>query len=118
MCIKPHNHEMWAVIGVYEGREDNVFWRRLKDDAAGKIEAAGAKDLGKGDTVPLGHDIIHSVLNPARKFTGAIHVYGGDFFDEPRSEWDPVERTERPCDVAGNMAHFQEEFERWKDFSG
>ena len=25
----PHNHEMWAVIGVYTGREDNIFWRRI-----------------------------------------------------------------------------------------
>ena len=25
----PHNHRMWAVIGIYSGREDNVFWRRL-----------------------------------------------------------------------------------------
>ena len=27
MTIMPHNHQMWAVIGVYTGREDNIFWR-------------------------------------------------------------------------------------------
>jgi predicted metal-dependent enzyme (double-stranded beta helix superfamily) len=25
MTIMPHNHCMWAVIGVYTGREDNIF---------------------------------------------------------------------------------------------
>jgi predicted metal-dependent enzyme (double-stranded beta helix superfamily) len=25
MTIMPHNHEMWAVIGIYGGREDNIF---------------------------------------------------------------------------------------------
>ena len=29
MTLMPHNHQMWAVIGIYSGREDNVFWRRL-----------------------------------------------------------------------------------------
>ena len=29
MTIMPHNHLMWAVIGVYGGREDNIFWRRM-----------------------------------------------------------------------------------------
>ncbi len=24
MTIMPHNHQMWAVIGIYTGREDNI----------------------------------------------------------------------------------------------
>jgi len=24
----PHDHRIWAEIGVYCGREDNIFWRR------------------------------------------------------------------------------------------
>ena len=62
MTLMPHNHEMWAVIGVYGGREDNIFWRRIKGDAKGRIEAVGAKALSTGDTVPLGTDIIHSIV--------------------------------------------------------
>jgi predicted metal-dependent enzyme (double-stranded beta helix superfamily) len=80
MTIMPHNHSMWAVIGIYKGREDNIFWRRLPD-GSGKVEAAGAGALCVGDATPLGHDIIHSVTNPIPRLTGAIHVYGGDFFD-------------------------------------
>src|SRR5262245_9204515 len=52
MTIMPHNHLMWAVIGIYTGREDNIFWRRLPNEP-GRIEAAGAKSLGTGDSEPL-----------------------------------------------------------------
>ena len=47
MTIMPHDHRMWAVIGVYTGREDNIFWRRLPGEAGGLIEAAGAKSSGE-----------------------------------------------------------------------
>jgi predicted metal-dependent enzyme (double-stranded beta helix superfamily) len=39
MSLMPHNHKMFAVIGVYSGREDNIFWERNKIS----IEAAGAR---------------------------------------------------------------------------
>lgn len=25
----PHDHQMSTVIGIYSGREDNIFWRRI-----------------------------------------------------------------------------------------
>lgn len=104
----PHNHRMWAVIGIYTGREDNIFWRRADASPDGRIEAAGAKALSVREAVPLGRDVIHSVLNPLRRLTGAIHVYGGDFFARPRSEWDPERLTEQPFDVEKAMALFEE----------
>lgn len=97
--IMPHNHAMWAVIGVYTGREDNILWRRLPDDANGRIEAAGARSLGDRDTLPLGADVIHSVVNPVKRLSGAIHVYGGDFFGVSRSEWEPETLAEKPYDM-------------------
>ena len=108
MTIMPHNHEMWAVIGVYTGREDNVFWRRVEDGEGGRVEAAGAKALGRKDVAAMGPGIIHSVTNPIPRLTGAIHVYGGDFFTTPRSEWDAESLLERPYDVAKNMQLFEE----------
>ena len=107
MMILPHDHHMWAVIGVYGGREDNIFWRRCDDDPNGLIEAAGAKSLGPGDVRLLGSDIIHSVTNPTSQFTGAIHVYGGDFFTTERSEWDPSTLHEQPYDIDKNLASFE-----------
>src|SRR5262245_41472800 len=103
----PHNHKMWAVIGIYSGREDNIFWRRRAGEP-GRIDAAGAKSLCESDAAPLGTDIIHSVLNPIRRMTGAIHVYGGDFFGTPRSEWDPGRLVEQPFDVEKTLALFEE----------
>jgi predicted metal-dependent enzyme (double-stranded beta helix superfamily) len=107
MTVMPHNHLMWAVIGVYTGREDNIFWRRLPEFEQRGIEAAGAKSLGERSTEPLGHDIIHSVTNPLPRLTGAIHVYGGDFYAMTRSEWDPETLTERPYDREKNMRLFE-----------
>ena len=108
MTIMPHNHLMWAVIGIYTGRENNIFWRRLPGETGGKIEAAGAKSLGERDAEPLGRDIIHTVTNPLPRLTGAIHVYGGDFFAVTRSEWDPETLLEGTYDVAKNMRLFEE----------
>ena len=108
MTIMPHNHSMWAVIGIYTGREDNIFWRRLPGNP-GKVEAAGAKALCVRDAAPLGPDIIHSVTNPIPRLTGAIHVYGGDFFDPThRSEWNPETLQEGPFDPERAVRRFEE----------
>jgi len=104
MTIYPHNHRMWAVIGVYTGREDNIFWKR----AGSKVEAAGAQALSARDAVPLGQDIIHSVTNPIPRLTGAIHVYGGDFFGAERSQWDPETLAEGRYDAQKTMQHFEQ----------
>jgi predicted metal-dependent enzyme (double-stranded beta helix superfamily) len=106
MSLMPHNHQMFSVVGLYSGREDNVFWRRTK----GGIEAAGAKSLASGEVATLGLDIIHSVLNPLGKMTCAIHVYGGDFFepDEPRSGWDHETLVEEPWDIEKVKTLFSE----------
>jgi predicted metal-dependent enzyme (double-stranded beta helix superfamily) len=105
MTIFPHNHRMWAVIGVYTGREDNIYWRRSGE----RIEAAAAQALCVRDAVPLGQDIIHSVTNPIPRLTGAIHVYGGDFFAAERSAWDPESLVEGPYDGESTMRFFEQQ---------
>jgi len=107
MTIMPHNHNTWAVIGVYSGREDNIFWRRIKNDNNGKIEAAGAQTIAAGEVAKLGKNIVHSVTNPTASFTGAIHVYGGNFFEIERSEWDPMSLNEGIYDVEKALALFE-----------
>jgi predicted metal-dependent enzyme (double-stranded beta helix superfamily) len=103
MTIYPHNHRMWAVIGVYTGREDNIFWKR----DGNRVTAASAQSLCVRDAAPLGKDIIHSVTNPIPRLTGAIHVYGGDFFAVERSEWDPETLTEGRYDPQKTMRLFE-----------
>jgi len=108
MSIWPHEHRMWAVIGLYGGREDNIFYRRKEKG----LEEAGGRVLEAKDTVILGKDIIHSVTNPLQEFTGAIHVYGGDFFAVPRVDWDPETMAERPFDPERTKQLFREANER------
>lgn len=104
MTLMPHNHNAWAVIGIYSGREDNIFWRKIDNH----VEAAGAKSLMPGTASALGRDIIHSVTNPTEKFTSAIHVYGGDFFAPGRSEWDPETLEESAFDIDKSRRIFAE----------
>jgi predicted metal-dependent enzyme (double-stranded beta helix superfamily) len=99
----PHNHNTWAVIGVYQGREENVFWRRIKDDSDGKIEVESTQSVVSGEVVSLSENLIHSVTNPLPSPTRAIHVYGGNFFALERSEWNPTTLIEQPYDVAKNI---------------
>jgi predicted metal-dependent enzyme (double-stranded beta helix superfamily) len=111
MAIYPHDHRMWAVIGVFGGQEDNTFFKR----SASGLDRAGVKKLGECDAVVLGAEVIHAVANPSeRRFTSAIHVYGGDFFAQSRSEWDPQTLTERPYQVEQLRALFAEVNERIK----
>jgi len=114
MTLLPHNHRMWAVIGIYTGREDNIFWRRVDGNRGSKVEAAGAKALVERDAIPLGQDVIHSVTNPIPRLTGAIHVYGGDFFAVPRSEWDAETLLEQCTDGEKMARRFQEANALWK----
>lgn len=111
MTLLPHNHNMFAVIGIYGGREDNMFWRQLPEPAPGgaQIEAAGAESLGPGQVATLGRDIIHSVANPLGKMTATIHVYGGDFFNPPqaRSQWQHESLVEEPWDMENTRATFR-----------
>lgn len=110
MAIYPHDHRMWAVIGLYGGREDNTFYRRR----ANTLVVAGGKQLGPSETALLGEGVIHAVANPLRMFTAAIHIYGGDFFGTPRSEWTPDTLEERRFDVDRARAVFEAANERWR----
>jgi predicted metal-dependent enzyme (double-stranded beta helix superfamily) len=114
MAIYPHEHRMWTVIGLYGGREDNTFYRR----GARGLVAAGDKRLDSTDTALLGDSIIHAVANPLRAFTGAIHVYGGDFFATPRSEWTPDGCEERPWDIERARRAYAEANDRWRAEEG
>jgi predicted metal-dependent enzyme (double-stranded beta helix superfamily) len=104
MSLYPHDHRMWAVIGIYSGREDNAFYRRNESG----LTLHGAKTLDIKETIPLGDAVIHAVTNPLDQITAAIHVYGGDFFAVPRSEWDPQTFQEREFDLEHAKQVFEE----------
>ena len=96
----PHDHRIWAEIGVYAGREDNIFWRRCSPDGKWQIEAIGAASVCAGACHSLRQDAIHSVTNPLDRITAGLHVYGGDLSIQPRSTWDGETLVEGPIDHA------------------
>jgi predicted metal-dependent enzyme (double-stranded beta helix superfamily) len=105
MSFRPHNHLMWAAIGLYGGQEDNTFYRRTGDG----IVPSGRRELTTGQVALLGDDTIHAVANPRTTFTGALHVYGGDITKRPgRSEWDEQTGREIDYDFDGVRRYFDE----------
>lgn len=113
MRIFPHDHQMWAAIGIYAGQEDNEFFRRAGDDGR-HLASSGGRELAEGDVVLLGDDTIHAVTNPRRHLTAAIHVYAGDFVNEPRSQWGPGPEVERPYDIDAARRQFADANAVWR----
>jgi predicted metal-dependent enzyme (double-stranded beta helix superfamily) len=114
MRLLPHDHLMWAAIAIYGGAEHNTLYRRGTEG----IQAAGGKLLETGDVFGLGKDAIHSIDNPRASYTGAIHVYGGDFVNQPRSLWDPDTLIEEPYSMAKIQAVFAKANRDWRDQLG
>lgn len=79
----PHEHLMWAVVGIQAGQEDNAFFR--KDEL--RIEPSGGRSVNEGEVLVMGDDTVHSIRNPRSGYSSAIHVYGGDLMGAPRREW-------------------------------
>jgi predicted metal-dependent enzyme (double-stranded beta helix superfamily) len=105
MSFRPHNHLMWAAIGLYGGQEDNTFYRRTRHS----LIESGGRQLTTGDVALLGDDTIHAVANPRATFTGALHVYGGNITSRPgRSEWDQQSGAEVHYDFDRTRRYFEE----------
>jgi predicted metal-dependent enzyme (double-stranded beta helix superfamily) len=87
----PHDHRMWAVVGVYAGCETNVLYQRQGTRLARRSTAG----VDAGQVIAFDEDAIHSVANPSRAWTAGLHVYGGDILNAARSAWQP-DGTEVP----------------------
>jgi predicted metal-dependent enzyme (double-stranded beta helix superfamily) len=92
-AVDPHDHRMWAVIGVYHGQEDNQLFARTDD---GALEPTERFSVRAGELRPLDASTIHSVQAAGGRYLGAVHVYGGDLFGTPRSTW--RDGVEQPTD--------------------
>jgi predicted metal-dependent enzyme (double-stranded beta helix superfamily) len=92
---------MWAVIGVYDGQENNTFYRRSGEG----LETAGGKELKVADVLVLGTDAIHAIENPLERTSYAIHVYGGDLPNAKRSMWNPFTLKEEPLEYQSMMRY-------------
>lgn len=86
-----HNHTIWAVIGIYEGQENNRFYT---DD--GELVERSHRALCVGDIAALDQTTIHAIENPLSTITLGLHVYGGDLMAAPREVWDPGTGQRQP----------------------
>ncbi len=114
MNLMPHNHKMWANIGIYTGREDNIIWENQKNG----LEAKDVRCLFEGDVATLNTSAIHSVTNPLKRFTGGLHIYGGDFFATERSQWNPETLAEEPSNgdvIRGVFKEANEQMQKMKN---
>ena len=100
-----HNHNMWAVIGVYEGEEYNAFFEETDDG----LKQTGEKHLRKGDVAVLRPETIHAIKNPIERKSNAIHVYGGDLVNRAgRSMWNPRTREREDYEI-GQLSEYTKE---------
>ena len=86
----PHEHRMWAVVGVYDGVEVNRLYRR----SGSTVEELETREVDAGTVIVLDETAIHSVENPLRTRTAGIHVYGGAILTQERSSWAPDGREQ------------------------
>lgn len=100
--VAPHDHRMWAVIGVYQGLEDNELFVRAE---GGGLESVDRFTVAAGDVRTLDPSTIHSVQARGDHYLGALHVYGGDLFGTPRSTW--RDDIEYPLDESALPAFFE-----------
>ncbi|MBL4866094.1 MAG: hypothetical protein JKY67_06940 [Pseudomonadales bacterium] len=96
MRTPAHDHQMWAVIGVYEGEEPNEFF--VVDENG--LKKKSDKVLKEGDVAVLNGKTIHAISNTLGKKCYAIHVYGGDIVNQSgRSMWNPKTLAREPYDI-------------------
>jgi predicted metal-dependent enzyme (double-stranded beta helix superfamily) len=84
MTFPPHDHLTWACNGLYSGCEHNTLFE-LDGET---LREVGELRVDDGEIGVLDVDAIHAVRNPdTTRLSAAIHVYGGDFPNLPRSNW-------------------------------
>jgi predicted metal-dependent enzyme (double-stranded beta helix superfamily) len=93
----PHEHRMWAIVGVYTGEELNRIYERSFDG----LREARSELVSERSLLVLDSDAIHSVENPGRARTAALHVYGGDILKGERNGWGPDGREAPFADIDG-----------------
>jgi predicted metal-dependent enzyme (double-stranded beta helix superfamily) len=98
--VAPHDHQTWGMVVGIDGTEVNVDWARNDDGTkAGFADIANAREtaVSNGVIVRFEPDDIHSVRNDSEKPSLSLHVYGRTPASLDRSEFDPINKVQRPC---------------------
>jgi predicted metal-dependent enzyme (double-stranded beta helix superfamily) len=105
-----HDHGSWAVIGIYRGREQETWFRRVDDrSVAGRarLEVDRTRINPGGTVAGVPNGVIHTVEALDGQEAVSIHVYGTDIVTQARSTFDLEAGTESPFSppFAGQEQH-------------
>jgi predicted metal-dependent enzyme (double-stranded beta helix superfamily) len=101
MSYPPHDHRTPVMTGVYSGLEVNEFFHKIELSDGVGLAQDDTVVIGTGDSVLMATDAIHRIANPdRRRFTGAFHIYMGDYLHTTRSIWHPDGAVEAPGSLA------------------
>jgi predicted metal-dependent enzyme (double-stranded beta helix superfamily) len=92
----PHNHGIWAFVGIYQDKESNTFYERSHGNG---LKVLPVELLCAGDVLSMNPDVIHSIANPLSSTTIGLHVYLGNLGRQNRSLWNPTTHAEEPFDL-------------------
>jgi len=98
--VAPHDHQTWGIVVGIDGVEVNVDWRRLDDGAKpgiAELEVDRETDASRGVVASFLPDDIHGVRNDGDVPSLSLHVYGKTLGTLNRSEFDPINKTQKPC---------------------
>jgi predicted metal-dependent enzyme (double-stranded beta helix superfamily) len=97
--IAPHDHRMWAAIGVYRGSEYHWLFAPREPGLA----ETNIRRVDEGTVLALEPDAIHAVANLVARPCVALHVYGGNLDATARSTWER-DGTKRRFDLGARRA--------------
>jgi predicted metal-dependent enzyme (double-stranded beta helix superfamily) len=90
-----HDHLAWGLVGLYQGSQEETFFRRVdpgeNDEGEAELEVTETQQAGPGDfyeLIPPAGDI-HSVRTTSDVPSVSIHVLGADIGCIPRHAFDP-----------------------------
>lgn len=97
VSVPAHDHQLSAVIGVYQGSERNDFF---ESDPSGGLQRSSHVDLGIGDVLSIGPSAIHSVTCISEMPCLGLHVYLGNLTKVSRTLFDIDNNQAMPFDEA------------------
>lgn len=83
--VPPHNHNMTAIIGVYEGTEQNEIFEHTDAD---QLILRQTTNVTAGEVLQIAPDAFHSVSCVSATPSEAIHVYLGPLTQVDRHLYD------------------------------
>lgn len=89
VTVPPHDHQIRATIGLYDGAERNEFFER----SAGGFAKIDERVLTAGEVLQLEGEMIHAVSCAGDEPCCGIHVYLGALTEVERSLFDPADGT-------------------------